>query len=89
MEQEEVTKKSFEWSTVREVCGSDSSLGRIEDELRRLNHNLTHCDASGGHIFSVLGLIVELVTLLVDNEKVKVAPAQQEKLSRYGEISLS
>ncbi|PLW10955.1 hypothetical protein PCASD_20265 [Puccinia coronata f. sp. avenae] len=83
MEQEEVTKKSFEWSTVREVCGSDSSLGRIEDELRRLNHNLTHCDASGGHIFSVLGLIVELVTLLVDNEKVKVAPAQQEKLSRY------
>ncbi|WAQ92783.1 hypothetical protein PtA15_17A265 [Puccinia triticina] len=83
MEEEEVTERSFAWSSVREACSSGSSLSRIEDELRRLNDTLTHRDPKGNHVFSVLGLIAELLTLLVDNQESKVAPSQQETLSRY------
>ncbi|KAA1107274.1 hypothetical protein PGT21_008622 [Puccinia graminis f. sp. tritici] len=83
VEEEEVTERSFAWSSVREACGGSSPFTRIEGELRRLNDTLTHRDPKGNHIFSVLGLIVELVTLLVDNQESKVAPSQQEKLSRY------
>lgn len=79
-----MTERSFAWSSVRETCSrSDPSLSRIEDELRRLNHTLAHRDPSGDHIFSVLGLIVELVMLLADQQHVKVGPTQHEKLARY------
>ncbi|POW13898.1 hypothetical protein PSHT_07569 [Puccinia striiformis] len=85
LQEEEVTESSFAWSSVQEAaCTDNSSLSKVEDELRRLNHTLTHRDPNGNHVFSVLGLIVELVTLLVDKQEFKVVPAQKGKLSRYG-----
>ncbi|KAA1107222.1 hypothetical protein PGT21_006732 [Puccinia graminis f. sp. tritici] len=85
VKEEEVTEseRSFSWSSVQEACSISSPFTRIEGELRRLNDTLTHQDPKGNHVFSMLGLLTETVTLLAENKECKVAPSQQETLSRY------
>lgn len=71
------------WSDRPELIRRDSSLSRIEAELRRLNDRLSRQDEAGNQIFSVLGLITELVTVLVDNQAEKIASGEKQELSHY------
>jgi hypothetical protein len=87
VKEKELIERRYEWSSVHEAYSGISPFSRMEGEIRRLNDTLTHQDPKGNHIFSILGLITEMVTLLADNKECKVETSQQEKLSNHGEIT--
>ncbi|MBW0542070.1 hypothetical protein O181_081785 [Austropuccinia psidii MF-1] len=64
-----------------------TSLSQIQVELRRLNETLRYKDAPGGQVFMVLGLVLELVTFLVENSSAKTPTDQQSKMSEYARVA--